>query len=61
MATGLDELLVLELVDEDVLVVVDNVVEFVALLPQDTTINVKAMRKHTVNKYRLSFILSPLV
>jgi hypothetical protein len=61
MVTVLDKLLVVELADEDVLVVVDDMVEFVVVLPQDTSIKVREMRKNAINKHNLLFILFPFI
>jgi nucleosome binding factor SPN SPT16 subunit len=56
MATGLDELLVVELADEDVLVVVDDAGEFVVVLLQEISIIDVRRRQQTINKYNLLFI-----
>jgi hypothetical protein len=59
MVTGLDKLFVVELAFEDVLLLVVDVTEFVAALPQEISIKVREMRKHAINKHNLLFILSP--
>jgi len=56
MATGLDELSVVELADEDVLVVVDDAGEFVVVLLQEISIIDVRRRQQTINKYNLLFI-----
>jgi nucleosome binding factor SPN SPT16 subunit len=56
MATGLDELSVVELAVEDVLVVVDDAGEFVVVLLQEISIIDVRRRQQTINKYNLLFI-----
>jgi hypothetical protein len=56
MVTELGELLVVELADEDVLVAVDDVVEFVVVLPQELSINDVRRKQQMTPKYNLLFI-----
>jgi hypothetical protein len=56
MITVLDELLGMELADEDVLVAVDDVVEFVVDLPQEISINEIRRKQQMTPKYNLLFI-----
>ena len=47
--------MVVELVDKDVLVVVDDVVEFVVVLPQEISINDVRRRQQMTNKFNCLF------
>jgi hypothetical protein len=60
IVTVLDKLFVVELAYEDVLLLVDDVTEFVVALPQEISINDVKRRKQITNKYNFLFILSPL-